>query len=121
MTFTPGNMPQRRPDYRNLRAERTVEDGGADRYRLAGHAAQQATAKGFDHADVLAAANDPHTTYANGRYPDQMRHIRGNIVAVVHPQSAKIVTVYENVKQTDLRPDQTDHDAQRYNARRLGS
>jgi hypothetical protein len=43
-----------------------------------------------------------------------MRHIRGDVVAVVHPPSQKIVTVYRNVTETDLRPDQTDADAQRY-------
>lgn len=113
MTFNPGMMPKRRPDHTTpVRSE-------SSGYTLSGHAAQQATAKGWHPDDVLQAANDPHTTYANGRYEGQMRHIRGDIVAVVHPQSQKVVTVYQNVTETDLRPDQQDHDALRYGARRL--
>lgn len=114
MTFTPGQMPQRRPDHTT-----PVRSETPDAYTLSGHAAQQATAKGWHPDEVLAAANDPQTTYANGRYEGQMRHIRGDIVAVVHPESKKVVTLYRNVTETDLRPDQQDHDALRYGARRL--
>lgn len=87
-------------------------------YRLDPHAARQANQKGFSHSDVLAAANDPHVTYDNGRYPDQKRHIRGDIVAVVHPESKRVITTYLNVAETDLRPDQKDRDALRYGARK---
>jgi hypothetical protein len=109
--FTPSMMPKRRVDH-------TTSARGAEGYTLSGHAAQQARAKGWAEDDVIQAANDPHTTYANGRYPDQMRHIRGDVVAVVHPPSQKIVTVYRNVAETDLRADQTDADAQRYGRNR---
>lgn len=101
--FSPAMMPKRKP-----------EPQEPEGYSLSGHAAQQARAKGWNPSDVVQAANDPHTTYANGRYEGQMRHIRGDIVAVVHPESKKVVTVYQNVKETDLRPDQKDADAQRY-------
>lgn len=112
--FTPAMMPPRRPDHTTpVRSE-------SSGFTLSGHAAQQARAKGWSEDQVLAAANDPHTTYANGRYPGQMRHIRGDMVAVVHPESQKIVTVYQNVAETDLRPDQNDADAKRYGARRRG-
>lgn len=104
-------MPKRKP-------QPTTEQPTG--YSLSGHAASQARAKGWDHAAVLAAANDPQTTYENGRYPGQMRHIRDNLVAVVHPESRKVVTVYENVTETALRPDQTDKDAQAYGRRRRG-
>lgn len=100
-------MPKRRP-----------EPEAPSGFTLSGHAAQQARAKGWSHSDVLAAANDPHTTYENGRYPGQMRHIRNDLVAVVHPESKTVVTVYQNVTETDLRPDQKDADARRYGARR---
>jgi hypothetical protein len=110
--FTPAMMPRRRPDHT------TPVRSDSDGFTLSGHAAQQARAKGWSEDEVLAAANDPHTTYANGRYEGQMRHIRGDMVAVVHPDSKKVVTVYQNVKETDLRPDQSDADAQRYGARR---
>lgn len=89
-------------------------------YRLHPHAASQATKKGFTHSAVLEAANNPSVTYDNGRYPDQKRHIKGDIVAVVHPRTKQVMTTYLNVKETDLRPDQRDADAQKYGARRRG-
>lgn len=110
--FSPAMMPRRRPDHTT-----PVRQEG-DGFTLSGHAAQQARAKGWSEDDVLHAANNPSITYANGRYPDQMRHIHNDIVAVVHPESRKVVTVYQNVKETDLRPDQSDNDAKRYGARR---
>lgn len=111
-SFTPAMMPQRRPDHTTSARQETSG------YTLGGHAAQQARLKGWTEDQVLQAANDPHTTYDNGRYEGQRRHIRDDIVAVVHPDSQKVVTVYQNVTETDLRPDQTDADAQRYGARR---
>jgi hypothetical protein len=107
--FSPAMMPKQKPTHEQPTG-----------YSLSGHAAQQSRAKGWNPSDVLQAANDPHTTYDNGRYPDQKRHIRGDIVAVVHPESQKVVTVYRNVTETDLRPDQSDEDARRYGARRRG-
>lgn len=102
--FSPLRMPQRKP-----------EPTG---YTLSAHASRQAQAKGWSNDDVLAAANDPHVTYDNGRYPGQKRHIRGDLVAIVHPESRQVKTVYQNVTETELRPDQTDADAQRYGQRR---
>lgn len=99
-------MPSRRPDHT------------PSRYSLSPHAANQAAMKGWQHHEILAAANDPHTTYANGRYPGQMRHIRGDIVAVVDPDRKKVVTVYKNVEETALRSDQRDRDAKSYGRRR---
>ncbi len=122
MTFNPGMMPQRKPthDVRARGDHPLVDTGGSGRYTLGGHAAQQATAKGWSHEEIADAANDPHTTYENGRYPGQMRHIKGDICAVVDPVARKVVTVYRNVAETDLRPDQNDSDARRYGARRMG-
>lgn len=111
--FSPAMMPKRKPE------PPAVEEPSG--YRLTKHAADQATAKGWSHDDVLEAANNHQTRYENGRYPDQFRHIRGDIVAVVHEPSKTIRTVYANVKETDLRPDQTDRDAQRYGRGRAGS
>jgi len=83
-------------------------------YIIHPHALRQAESKGFSLDAVLEAANHPSVTYANGRYPGQMRHIRGGIVAVVEPLTLTVVTVYENVKETAVRADQTDRDARRY-------
>lgn len=110
--FTPAMMPRRRPDHTT-----PVRSEGSG-FTLSGHAAQQARAKGWTEDQVLDAANNHEVRYENGRYPGQFRHIRGDIVAVVHPESQKVVTVYQNVKETDLRPDQSDNDALRYGARR---
>ena len=81
------------------------------------HAVKQAQAKGMDLAAVRDAAQDPTITYANGRYAGQMRHIKGSIVAVVDPAKQIVVTVYENMTETALRPDQTDRDAMAYGLR----
>lgn len=86
----------------------------ASGYSLHPHAAKQANIKGFAHSDVLAAANDPHHTYPNGRYEGQMRHIRNGIVAVVDPSRQQVVTVYQDQKETAPRVDQTDSDARMY-------
>lgn len=104
--FSPAMMPKRKPQA----APQPVPDG----FTLHPHAARQATAKGWSHEDVLEAANNPQTTYDNGRFPGQKRHIRGDLVAVVETASKQVRTVYQNVTETDLRPDQTDRDAQRY-------
>ena len=108
-------MPRRRVDHTT--DARGAAGGG---FTLSGHAAQQARAKGWTEDQVLDAAHNPSVTYANGRYEGQMRHIKDDLVAVVHPASRKVVTVYQNVTETDLRPDQTDADARRYSARRMG-
>jgi hypothetical protein len=106
-------MPRRRPDHTtSTRAE-------TEGFTLSGHAQQQIRAKGWSEDQVLHAANNPSITYDNGRFPGQKRHIHGDIVAVVHPESQKVITAYRNVEETDLRTDQTDPDAQRYNARRM--
>lgn len=104
--FSPLNMPRQQIDHS------AADPAGG--YRLSPHAASQALTKGWSHDEVLEAANNPSVTYDNGRYPGQKRHIRGDLVAVVHPHSMTVKTVYTNVKETELRPDQTDKDAQKY-------
>ena len=89
-----------------------------DAYRITHHARTQADAKGFSIGEVQAAAMHPTITYANGRFPSQMRHIRGNVVAIVDVPKRMIVTVYSNVVETPLRPDQTDADALAYGKRK---
>lgn len=93
---------------------------GGSQYTLHPHAAKQATMKGFAHSDVLAAANNPAHSYPNGRYEGQMRHIRNGIVAVVDPGRQRVVTVYEDQRETALRPDQKDQDAVAYGNRARG-
>ncbi|RZU35958.1 hypothetical protein EV284_3441 [Streptomyces sp. BK022] len=83
-------------------------------YRLTHHAQKQAQAKGWTSQQVLDAANRPHHTYPSGRVPGQYRHVKGDIVAIVDPVQHRVVTVYQDVEETDLRPDQTDRDAQTY-------
>jgi hypothetical protein len=76
-------------------------------FTLTKHAEQQANAKRFPLAAVLAAASRPEVTYSSGpKYPGQMRHIAGGIVAVVDPRSRRIITCYANVVETPLRDDQ---------------
>jgi hypothetical protein len=82
------------------------------------HALVQASQKGISVADVLAAADNPQVSYDNGRFPGQRRHIRNGVVAVVDPVGKRVITVYANVIETDVREDQTDADAKRYAVRR---
>lgn len=74
--------------------------------------------KGFSEAQVLDAANNWQVRYPSNRVPGQYRHISGEVVAVVDPIKRQVVTAYENVRETDLRPDQTDDDARAYAAAR---
>jgi hypothetical protein len=90
----------------------------APEYRLTYHAQQQATAKGWSSAQVLEAANRPQHTSPSSRFPGQWRHVRGEIVAVVDPADHRVITVYQDVRETSVRADQTDRDAQRYASRR---
>jgi hypothetical protein len=87
-------------------------------YRLTYHAQQQAAAKGWTSEDVLLAANSPLHTYPSGRVPGQVRHVRGDLVAIVDPAERRVVTVYQDVAETAVRKDQTDADARRYSQRR---
>ena len=75
-------------------------------FRLTRHAAEQARNKGFDIDAVYRAANNPAITYESGRFPGQWRHVRDGIVAVVDPVTGNIITVYQNVVMTPMRPDQ---------------
>jgi hypothetical protein len=87
-------------------------------YRLTYHAQKQAAAKGWTSEDILLAAEQPLHTYPSGRVPGQVRHVRGDLVAVVDPVAHRVITVYRDVAETDVREDQTDADAQRYSRRR---
>lgn len=74
--------------------------------RIATHAIEQARAKGWSLRQVWLAHVDPDVSYPSGRYPGQVRHIRGNLVAIIDAAQNRCVTVYENVVETALRPDQ---------------
>jgi len=91
-----------------------------DYYSLQPHAKRQTESKGFSFESVLEAANNPSISYESLRFPGQLRRIRGGIVTVCDPETMTIITVYENTKETVLRPDQTDHDARSYGARLKG-
>jgi 3-deoxy-D-arabino-heptulosonate 7-phosphate (DAHP) synthase class II len=85
-------------------------------YRLTRHAKDQARLKGWSEAQILRVAENPLHTYPSLRVPGQARHIRDNIVAVVDPSTHKVVTVYADRVETDLRHDQTDRDSLQYGA-----
>jgi hypothetical protein len=89
----------------------------APNYKLTYHAQKQAAAKGWTSKDVLLAANEPLHTYPSARVPGQVRHVRGDLVAVVDPAEHRVVTVYQDVVETAVRRDQTDRDAKRYAAK----
>jgi hypothetical protein len=89
----------------------------APNFRLTFHAQKQAAEKGWTSEDVLLAANEPLHTYPSMRVPGQVRHVRGDLVAVVDPAKQRIVTVYQDVVETAVRRDQTDRDAKRYAAK----
>lgn len=83
-------------------------------FKMTHHCMKQALAKGIDPLDILEAASYPTVVYESRRYPGQMRHVRGDLCVIIAEDGVTIVTVYLNVVETDLRPDQTDRDALRY-------
>lgn len=74
--------------------------------RITDHAKAQAAAKGWSLDQVYQAHVDPDICYPSGRFPGQQRHIRDNLVVIVDAARNMAVTVYENVVETELRPDQ---------------
>lgn len=74
--------------------------------RISTHCKEQAALKGWTLDDVFLAHVDPDICYPSGRYEGQQRHIRDNLVVVVDAVRNVAVTVYENVVETPLRPDQ---------------
>lgn len=74
---------------------------------LTRHAADQARSKGFTHDETWQAMTNPDVTYPSGpKYPGQERRIKGRVVCVVDKDANRCITFYENVVETDLRPDQ---------------
>lgn len=76
--------------------------------RISDHAKAQAEAKGWSLHQVWLAHTDPDVTYPSLKYKDQTRCIRGDLVAIVDDKTNKCVTVYLNIEETDLRPDQIE-------------
>lgn len=69
---------------------------------------KHAKTKGFDHAQMLAAAHDPGHSYTNPL--DSTQEVRvhkdHSIAVVVDPKARRVITAYKNVEKTELRPDQ---------------
>lgn len=61
--------------------------------------------KGWTLHEVFLAQTDPDVSYPS-RHPGQVRRIRGNLVVIVDEAANRVITVYENVVETALRPDQ---------------
>lgn len=74
--------------------------------RISDHCKAQAAEKGWTLDEVYKAHIDPDICYPSGRFPGQQRHIRDNLVVIVDAARNIAVTVYENVTETALRPDQ---------------
>jgi hypothetical protein len=61
------------------------------------------------HKAVFLAATEPTVRYESRRNGGGMRHVRGDVVAIV--DRGAVITFYRNVVETPLRADQTDADA----------
>ena len=81
---------------------------------ITAHAMRQIASKGFDLATVEAVWRNPDYTYPSHRYPDQHKRVGGGLCLCCDNSSGRIVTVFVNQTETDLRPDQRDRDAVRY-------
>jgi hypothetical protein len=90
--------------------EALLNEGEISVFTLSHHARKQALAK-FTVESVLEAANNPSVTYPSLNHPNQHRHVRGDVVAVVDRGSRLIVTTYRNTVTTPLRLDQKRHAA----------
>lgn len=75
-------------------------------FTLTRHLKEQAKTKGVSLLNILEVLKQPSITYANGMAEDQERFIGNGIVVVVDVLSGHAITVYENVRETDVRPDQ---------------
>jgi hypothetical protein len=74
-------------------------------YFLSEHAKQQAQAKGWTEFQILVATRNPHIVYKCSE-PNQERHVRNGIVAVVNKLTGCVITCYADAIETPLRPDQ---------------
>lgn len=73
---------------------------------ITAHAVKQVQAKGFALRDVVAVAQRPDFAYESRRYPGQEKRIGNGLCVVVDPKAQRIITVFEHLVRTSLRPDQ---------------
>lgn len=82
------------------------------------HAIMTAEAKGFDLSAVEAVWRDPDITYPSGRYRGQHKRLGAGLCLCCDDKTGKVITVFVDREETDLRSDQTDSDAQAWNRSR---
>lgn len=82
------------------------------------HATRTIEAKGFDLDMVEAVWRDPDMTYPSHKHPGQHKRIGQGIVLCCDDKTGRVITIFLNLVETDLRPDQTSADAQAWNRRR---
>ena len=71
------------------------------------HAVEQAKAKGFTAEQTWLAVTDPDVTYPSRKAGQERRiNVEAGVVAIVETATNRVITFYENIVETDLRPDQ---------------
>lgn len=81
-------------------------------FTITAHAKSTVEAKGFSLDAVEAVWRDPDVRYPSSRYKGQHKRIGQGICLCCDDVTGKVITVFVNQVETDLRPDQTqDNDA----------
>jgi uncharacterized DUF497 family protein len=70
------------------------------------HAERTIESKGIALEDVEAVWHDPDLVYPSNRYPGQHKRIGRGIVLCCEDSTGKVITVFVNMTNTPLRPDQ---------------
>lgn len=83
------------------------------------HAVATAEAKGFDLEAVEAVWRSPDITYPSNRYKGQHKRLGAGLCLCCDDKTGRVITIFVDQVETDLRPDQTqDNDAQAWHRRR---
>lgn len=89
-----------------------------DDYTLTAHAASTIEAKGFDPDLIEAVWRDPDVTYPSHKHRGQHKRMGQGVCLCCDDKTGKVITVFVNMVETDLRADQTDSKALAWSANR---
>lgn len=77
-----------------------------DSITLTAHAVRTIEAKGIRLEDVRAVWASPDVQYASHKHPGQHKRIGRGLCLACDDQTGRIITVFVDQVETDLRPDQ---------------
>lgn len=87
-------------------------------YTLTAHAVSTIESKGFDPDLIEAVWRDPDVTYPSHNHRGQHKRMGQGVCLCCEDRTGKVITVFVNMTETDLRDDQTDSKALAWSANR---